>query len=159
MPPTVEETTKRSGLIWVQVPGRRPQPVWHLWHEGAAYVVGGDGEQPTAGLEEADTARIGVRSKDTGARVLVWEARVEPVPVGSDAWTAVIPLLLAKRLNLVDAADAAQRWARDCRAFRLVPTGRITESADRPLTDSGAAPPAATPATTPVPRPFTFRRS
>ncbi|NEE53039.1 hypothetical protein G3M55_51635, partial [Streptomyces sp. SID8455] len=42
----VEEATKKSGLIWVRAAGPA-RAVWHVWHEGAAHLVGdGPGEQP-----------------------------------------------------------------------------------------------------------------
>lgn len=42
----VEEATKKSGLIWVRGTGPA-RALWHVWHEGAAHLVGdGPGEQP-----------------------------------------------------------------------------------------------------------------
>lgn len=47
----VEEATKKSGLVWVRGPGGSSRALWHVWHEGAACVVGdGAGEQPLPGL-------------------------------------------------------------------------------------------------------------
>jgi hypothetical protein len=56
----VEEATKKSGLIWVRgisVPAPSgpddevpAQALWHVWHDGAACLVGdGPGEQPLRG--------------------------------------------------------------------------------------------------------------
>lgn len=40
-----EEATKKSGLVWVRGSGPA-RAVWHVWHEGAALLVGGGpGEQ------------------------------------------------------------------------------------------------------------------
>ncbi len=39
----VEEATRRSGVIWISVPGAGPpRPAWHIWHAGCA--------RPAAGL-------------------------------------------------------------------------------------------------------------
>ncbi|MGH3659490.1 MAG: hypothetical protein ACRDUA_22820, partial [Micromonosporaceae bacterium] len=49
----LDETMKKSGLVWITVPGRRPAPVWYVWRGGAdpaAYVLTGGGEQPLPGL-------------------------------------------------------------------------------------------------------------
>ena len=154
----IDEVTKKSGLVWVQVPGRRPQPVWHLWHDGSAYVVSGGSEQPDPGLADTPLARVSVRSKDNGSRVVVWEAHVEPVQPDSERWTTVGPLLLAKRLNAPDGAAAPARWAAECRVYRLTPTGRLLETPDDPYPGSGAASPPPTPAATRVRRPFTIGR-
>lgn len=35
----VEEATKKSGLIWVRGTGPA-RALWHVWHEGAAVLVG-----------------------------------------------------------------------------------------------------------------------
>lgn len=64
----VEEATKKSGLIWVEGPGGPARALWHVWHEGAACLVGdGPGEQPLPGLTDGGTAEVTVRSKDKGA--------------------------------------------------------------------------------------------
>lgn len=52
----LDEAMKKSGLVWVTVPGRRPAPVWYVWRGGAdpaAYVLTGGGEQPVPGLLDA----------------------------------------------------------------------------------------------------------
>lgn len=36
----VEEATKKSGLIWVRGPEGPARALWHVWHEGAACLVG-----------------------------------------------------------------------------------------------------------------------
>ncbi|MBV9293062.1 MAG: hypothetical protein JO222_11485, partial [Frankiales bacterium] len=37
----IDEATKRIGLVWVRsaLPGHRAQPVWHVWQDGAVYVL------------------------------------------------------------------------------------------------------------------------
>ncbi|CAM5740196.1 hypothetical protein SALBM311S_12122 [Streptomyces alboniger] len=65
----VEEATKKSGLIWAQGPGSPARALWHVWHEGAACLVGdGPGEQPLPGLADGADAEVTVRSKDKGGR-------------------------------------------------------------------------------------------
>ncbi|MDL5203651.1 hypothetical protein [Streptomyces sp. ALI-76-A] len=141
----VEEATKKSGLIWVRGPGGPARALWHVWHEGAACLVGdGPGEQPLPGLAEGTEAEVTVRSKDKGGRLVSWTAKVvEPAP-GSPAWDAAVAELKGKRLNAPDGEAMTERWARECRVLRLEPTGVRAPLPDGDL----AAPPLPTPATT-----------
>lgn len=146
----VEEATKKSGLVWVQAPGGRARAVWHVWHEGAACVVGdGPGEQPLTGLTDGATAEVTVRSKDKGGRLVGWSARVSELAAGSAEWEAAVAELKGKRLNAPDGETMTERWARECRVLRLVPTGAMAALPDGSL----ATAPAASPVTTrrPVP--------
>ncbi len=149
----VAEAMKKSGLIWLRLGGQRAQPVWHLWHDGAAYVLHGGDEQPAPGLAAPGTAAVSVRSKDSGGRLLVWPATVSAVLPGCPEWDVVVPLLAAKRLNAADGPAAPDRWARTSLVHRLVPAGPLLESWTDPDTGSGAAEPPETPATTQVPLP------
>ncbi|MGV4887005.1 hypothetical protein ACSR0Z_10340 [Streptomyces viridosporus] len=143
----IEEATKKSGLIWVEGPGTPARALWHVWHEGAACVVGdGPGEQPLPGLADGVPARVTVRSKDKGGRLVSWTARVVELPSGSEEWTAAVDGLKGKRLNAPDGEAMAQRWARECRVLRLEPTGETA-----PLPDGSLAEP-------PLPTPVTTRR-
>src|SRR4051812_10229603 len=52
----IEDAAKKSGLIWVRATGLahgvgpgREQPVWHVWQDGAVYVLTGGLEQPAPG--------------------------------------------------------------------------------------------------------------
>ncbi|CAM5415800.1 hypothetical protein [Streptomyces abikoensis] len=147
----IEEATKKSGLIWVRGPEGPQRALWHVWHEGAAHVVGGPGEQPLDGLGLADggEAAVTVRSKDKGGRLVTWTARVAELPAKGEAWEAAVGELKAKRLNAPDAERIAERWARECRVLRLEPSG-----ATAPLPDDAlAAVPLPTPATTRRPMP------
>ncbi|MET8008676.1 hypothetical protein ABZU86_33535 [Streptomyces sp. NPDC005271] len=149
----VEEAAKKSALIWVQGTEGAPRALWHVWHEGAATLVGdGSREQPLQGLGLTDggTATVTVRSKDKGGRLVSWPARVVELTPGGEAWTAAVEELKGKRLNAPDAERIAERWARECRVLRLEPaSGALAE----PPTDSLAAAPLPTPAITrrPVP--------
>ena len=156
VPPLVDEATKKSGLVWISVDGGRTAPVWHLWHEGRAYVVTGGSEQPLPGAESALSAVVAVRSKDQQAgRLVEWVADVERVEPGTPTWDEVVPLLHAKRLNAPDGEEQPSRWARECLVLQLTPTGELREPGD----GSYAAPPLPTPAATPTRRPFTIGKA
>lgn len=156
----VEEATKKSGLIWVRgdgVPSTHVQghgvpsrALWHVWHEGAACVVGdGPGEQPLPGLIDRGAAVVTVRSKDKGGRLVAWDATVVELAPRSPEWEAAVAELKGKRLNAPDGEAMPERWARECRVLRLEPTG-----ATRPLPDGSlAAMPVPTSATTRQPIP------
>lgn len=147
----IEETAKKSALVWVRGPGGTARALWHVWHDGAVWVVGGPGEQPLDGLELADGGRatVSVRSKDKGARLVTWPAAVtEPAP-GAESWTAAAEELRGKRLNAPDADGLVDRWAAECRLLRLAPAGPPVELPDT----SQAAAPVASPATTRGPLP------
>ena len=142
----VEEATKKSGLIWVQGPVGPSRAVWHVWHEGAAVLVGdGPGEQPLPGLSEGAEAEVTVRSKDKGGRLFTWPATVVELAAESPEWEAAVAELKGKRLNAPDGEAMPARWARECRVVRLVPRAGET----RPLPEGSlSAPPVPTSATT-----------
>lgn len=146
----IEEATKKSGLIWVAGPGVPARALWHVWHEGAACVIGdGPGEQPLPGLSDGGPAEVTVRSKDKGGRLVSWSATVAELPPGSEAWEAAVAELKGKRLNAPDAETMPERWARECRVLRLEPTGALAPLPDGSLAEA----PRPTPVTTrrPVP--------
>ncbi|MEU7717956.1 hypothetical protein [Streptomyces tibetensis] len=143
----VEEATKKSGLVWVQGPDGPARALWHVWHEGAACLVGdGPGEQPLPGLADGAEATVTVRSKDKGGRLVTWTARVGELAPGSEAWDAAVAELKGKRLNAPDGEAMTDRWARECRVLRLEPTG-----ATAPLPDGSLSEP-------PLPSPVITRR-
>ncbi|RPF36058.1 hypothetical protein [Streptomyces sp. TLI_185] len=146
----VEEATKKSGLIWVRGPGSAARALWHVWHEGAACVVGdGPGEQPLPGLADGGGAEVTVRSKDKGGRLVSWPAKVVELTPGSEEWEAAAAELKGKRLNAPDGEAMTGRWARECRVLRLEPAG-----ASAPLPDGSLAEaPLPSPATTRQPIP------
>lgn len=142
----VEEATKKSGLIWVRGERGVERALWHVWHEGAACLVGdGPGEQPLPDLVDGGAALVTVRSKDKGGRLVGWHARVVELTPGSEAYEAVVGELKGKRLNAPDADTVLERWARECRVVRLEPSGEAVE----PASDGSlAAVPMGSPATT-----------
>ncbi|GHF17836.1 hypothetical protein ACWDSD_40035 [Streptomyces spiralis] len=146
----VEEATKKSGLIWVKGPGVPARALWHVWHEGAACLVGdGPGEQPLPHLADGGTAEVTVRSKDKGGRLVTWAAKVVELAPESEAWQAAVAELKGKRLNAPDGEAMTARWARECRVVRLEPTGTVAPPPDGSLADA----PLPTPATTRRPIP------
>ena len=160
----VEEATKKSGLIWVQggasaldtgAHGAPPRALWHVWHDGAACVVGdGPGEQPLPGLVDGGDAVVTVRSKDKGGRIVIWPAKVVELTPGSPEWGGAVAELKGKRLNSPDGEKMPGRWRGECRVLRLEPRGTTM-----PLpSDSQAAPPLPTRATTRRPIPAALPR-
>ncbi|MET9834093.1 hypothetical protein ABZ078_33435 [Streptomyces sp. NPDC006385] len=146
----VEEATKKSGLIWVKGPGAPARALWHVWHEGAACVVGdGPGEQPLPGLADGAGAEVTVRSKDKGGRLVSWSAKVVELAPGSEPWEAAVAELKGKRLNAPDGEAMPRRWARECRVLRLEPTGGTAPLPEGSLSEA----PLPTPATTRQPIP------
>ncbi|MGY0491957.1 hypothetical protein [Streptomyces sp. WG-D5] len=147
----VEEATKKSGLIWVRGAEGVERALWHVWHEGAACLVGdGPGEQPLPGLVDGGSAVVTVRSKDKGGRLVGWRATVVELAPGTEAYEGVVGELKGKRLNAPDAEGMTGRWARECRVVRLEPVGGGVE----PVAEGSlAAVPVGSPATTrnPVP--------
>lgn len=121
MPPSltlIAEATRRSGVLWLSSAAVPPTLVWHLWHDDAAYVVCGDGEQGLAPL--GPEATVTVRSQD-GRRVVEWAARVERLTPDSADWDAVTPLLAAARLNTPVATGLPEHWAQHGTVLRLTP--------------------------------------
>lgn len=127
VPAIVEEATRRSAVVWVAASGAdRAAPVWHLWHEGRAYVVHGGLEQPLRGVSAGGRVVVLVRSKATQSdRLVQWVALVDRVTPGTDLWDEVVPLLHVKRLNPPDGAAQPERWARESTVLRLTPTGEL----------------------------------
>jgi hypothetical protein len=146
----VEEATKKSGLIWVRGPEGPSRALWHVWHEGAACLIGdGPGEQPLPGLTDGGPAEVTVRSKDKGGRLVTWTAKAVELTPGSEAWDAAVAELKGKRLNAPDGEAMTERWARECRVLRLEPTGSMLPLPDGDLAQA----PVPTAATTRQPIP------
>ncbi len=129
--PIVDEATKRSSVLWLDVAGAaQPQPMWHLWQDGVAYVVTGGLEQPWPGDALATTAVVLVRSRERQGDLLVrWEAAVAHVEPGTPLWDEVVPVLHAKKMNRVDGEQQPDRWARECTVRSLTPTGLLLDVA------------------------------
>ncbi len=155
----IEESAKKSGLLWVSGDGAPAVGLWHVWHDGAVTLVGGGpGEQPLRGLDDGGTALVTARSKDKGGRLVTFPATVAELPPDGEAWQAAVAELKGKRLNAPDAPVMADRWARECRVLRLTPSGPPAEAPGTMPEGSGAAVPVATPATTRRPIPSALPR-
>lgn len=139
----VEEATKKSGLVWVRGEGAgsdagsQERALWHVWHDGAAHVVGdGPHEQPLPGLVAGGRATVTVRSKDKGGRLVSWTASVRELEPRSEEWESAVSELRTKRLNATDTEGLREEWARGCRVLRLevagvgaeLPTGSLAEA-------------------------------
>lgn len=120
-PSLVHEATRRSGVVWVRVGGRAPRVVWHVWYEGADYVLHGGGEQEVPGLADAATAEVTVRANSNGAAVVTWPATVTTVEPDGDDWKAVEPLLRKTRWHA--EPDPTRRWRTQATLSRLSPCG------------------------------------
>ncbi len=139
------EAATKSGLLWVDVPGDRAWPAWHVWVDGTAYVVSGPGEQALPELPESVV--LVLRSKDTGGRLLRVAARAEPLRPEDARWEPATTALKAARLN-APVGDVVGRWAAEATVTALVPQLPLLEGPGGYDDASGAAAPAATPATT-----------
>ncbi|TDC72130.1 hypothetical protein [Streptomyces hainanensis] len=142
----IEESAKKSGLVWVRGSSGPARALWHVWHDGAVCVVGGPGEQPLDGLDEPLV--VSCRSKDKGGRLIAWPATVTVLTPDAPEWEPTVTALAAKRLNAPDTDGLAARWAAECRVLRLTPAATPVERPDTMPTASPAAPPRPTPATT-----------
>jgi len=144
----IEEGAKKSALLWLTVRGGPPRPVWHVWLDGAAWLVTGrraDGvEQYVEGLTGVDRVVVDVRGKDKGGRLPGWTARVAVVPPGADGYDAGVLALHGARLNAPDGEAQPERWARECDVVRLTPSGPVLAT----TTDGGHAVPIGSPAVT-----------
>lgn len=148
------EAATKSGLLWVDVPGDRAWPAWHVWVDGTAYVVSGPGEQALPELPESVV--LVLRSKDTGGRLLRVAARAEPLRPEDARWEPATTALKAARLN-APAGDVVGRWAAEATVTALVPQLPLLEGPGGYDDASGAAAPAATPATTRTWHPWHLR--
>ncbi|MBB4700997.1 hypothetical protein BJ982_002541 [Sphaerisporangium siamense] len=118
----IEEAAKKSSVLWISLPAG-DRLAWHVWHDGALYVVTGGGEQALPGLVDAARVTVTLRSKDNGARLVAFEARVRVVDQSSpsEGDAGAIAALAKERLNAPDAAGLASRWAAGSSVVRLAP--------------------------------------
>jgi hypothetical protein len=151
----ISEAAKKSGLLWLSLPGlSQPRAAWHLWHGDAAYVLtGGEGEQPMPGLPEAERVQVTLRSKDKGGLLISFVAACAPVEPGTGLWDEVAPLLAKDRLNAASHEGQLARWADDAYIVRLVPTDEVIEAPGAYPDDYASVRPVPTPATTAGPPP------
>ena len=141
----LSEAGKKSGMLWIDIPGDRAWPAWHVWLDGRAYVLTGPGEQSLPVLP-GDIA-LTFRSKSTGGRLVTVPAEAVVVTAQDSRWDEVTTALKGSRLNS-PAGDAVARWATDATIYALTPHGDAVQGPGNYSQESGAAQPAATPATT-----------
>lgn len=145
----VDEASRKAGLVWLDYEGGgQPRPAWHVWRDGAAYVVTGGDEQHLPGLADASTVTVVVPSKDSRARVVTWRAEASVVTPAEADWQPAVTALAAGRLNEPEARTAAERWATGATVIRLRPTGEVVESPGHQPDASHATAPRETTATT-----------
>ncbi|WP_283135587.1 hypothetical protein [Rhizohabitans arisaemae] len=116
--PLIEEAAKKSGVLWV---GSRL--AWHVWHDGAIYLVTGGAEQRLPGLATTPRTPVTLRSKDSGGALITFEAEVTVVAPGTKEWDAAVPVLAKERLNAPDTESMPARWAAESTVLKLRPTG------------------------------------
>ena len=141
----LSEAAKKSGLLWIDLPGDRAWPAWHVWVDGTAYVVTGPGEQTLPALPADVTVTF--RSKDTGGRLVTVPAHATVVSADDPRWDDVSTALKASRLN-APAGDTVARWASEATVYALTPHGDALEGPGGYSQESRVAQPAPTPATT-----------
>ena len=155
----VEEATRKSGLIWVGIADQPARAVWHVWNDGGAYLVVGGGVQELPGIDAVSTVTVSVRSKDKGGRLVTWTARPRVVVPDGQEWTTVVAMLHAQRLNPPDGEQQPKRWRRSSVVYRLEPTGLVAERPGSMPTESQAAAPLGSPATTRGRLPFVIGKA
>ncbi|MFC4587444.1 hypothetical protein [Sphaerisporangium corydalis] len=117
----IEEGAKKSSVLWVSLSGR-DRLAWHVWHDGAIYLVTGGEEQSLPGLADASSVRVTLRSKDNGAELISFTAAVTVVDQSAEAEAPVIALLAKDRLNAVNSPELTSRWSTTSAIIRLTPT-------------------------------------
>jgi hypothetical protein len=143
----VAQAATKSDLLWVRpTSGERAWPAWHVWYDGAAYVVSGPGEQDLPAL--TGDVEVILRSKDTLARLVTVRGTATTVAPQDPGWAAAAAALKAKRLNAPDPEHLLDRWAVTATITRLTLDGGLVERPGRYDDRSGAAAPAPTEATT-----------
>ncbi len=142
----VAEAAAKSDLLWVRPAPERAWPAWHVWLDGAAYVVSGPGEQQLPPL--AGEVDLILRSKDTWARLVTLRAAATTVAPQDVEWAEVAAALKAKRLNAPDPDGLLERWAAGNTITRLQPRGPVLEEPGHYDESSGSAAPPPTEATT-----------
>lgn len=154
----IDEGMRRCALLWIEVPGGRTWPAWHVWVDHTAYVLSGPGEQPLPELP--GQVVLVIRSKDTLGRLLRITADTRRLSAENrelrEEWERVTAALRAGRLNS-PPGDPVARWAEHNTVTALTPVGEAVEGPGSYDDASGAAPPLPTPATTASWRPWHAR--
>lgn len=164
-PAALETAMKGAGIVWLSPSGADASahpyttgPIWHVWSDGACYVLTGPGEQAVPGVVDGSRCEVTARNL-AGGRAITWTATVAALdPAGAD-WAAVAPKLAANRLNGGDPVAVLPTWPGRLTILRLQPTGEIPAAGTSPSDDSQAAAPLPSPATTPYRMPADLTRA
>jgi hypothetical protein len=152
----VAEACTKSSVLWLKPAAEdRFHPAWHVWHQDAVHVVSGIGEQLLPSL--TGPVDVWVPSKETGARVARFTAWGDTLGIDSPRWEDAAAALRAKRLNTREPEEQRARWSGGAMITRLEPLALTTSGSGTEDEDSGARPPAKSPATTVGRRPWHLR--
>jgi len=167
----LDTVMKSAGVVWLSAEpaadsgGIRPAdpippttgPVWHVWSDGACYLLTGPGEQPLPGIVAGGRCTVTARNA-AGGRAITWAATVEALDPSGTQWQAVAPKLAAGRLNGGDPVVVVPTWPGRLTVLRLRPTGEQASAQTGLPDDSHAAAPLPSPATTPYRMPSRITR-
>jgi len=152
----VAEACSSSGVIWVRpIDEARSHLAWHVWHADAVHVIYGVGEQDLPLL--SGHAEVRVPSKDDHSALILFVARAQVLAPESPAWQDAVTALAAARLNALEPAEAAQRWAVGCLVSRLEPLTVLASGPGPRNAPDPAEPPPGNPGTTTTRRPWHLR--
>ena len=130
----LSEAMNKTGVLWVDAEGDRPWPVWHVWDDGAAYVVSGPGEQPLPWLPK--DVQLVLKSKDTATSVRSPEEsrwiRWVRLPRGA-AWISISDSSFCFKCRRADFLMARRTAATDASAPAL---SRINTAASEAIAAS-----------------------
>ena len=117
-----QEALRTSSVVWLTLPGcLQPRIAWHVWHDGAAYVVHEGTEQSLPGLVQLRQVEFAVRSKDTGALLVRGTASAHTLAPSDPRWVEAAAAVHAHRQSPPDGAQQPARWASQSTLTVLVP--------------------------------------
>lgn len=155
---------KGAGVVWLCPAGPTASayppttgPIWHIWTDGACYVLTGPGEQPVPGIIDGSRCEVTARNAD-GGRALTWAATVSVLDPATPDWAVLAPKLAAGRLNGGDPVAVLPTWPGRLTILRLLPTGEMATPETGLPDGSQAAVPLPSPATTPYRMPSDITR-
>lgn len=124
-------------------------PVWHVWADGACYLLTGPGEQPLPGIVDGGRCQVTARNS-VGGRAITWTATVQALDPAGTEWASVAPKLAAARLNGGDPVAVVPTWPDRLTILALRPTGELATAETGLPDDHQAAASQPSPTTTPV---------
>ncbi|HEX9695415.1 MAG TPA: hypothetical protein VGB64_03775 [Actinomycetota bacterium] len=125
VPGPLDAALSKSTLCWLEVPqpdgAVAPFGIWFGYEDGRVYVLFGEGEQEVTGLDKARYVRLIARSKDVQSRIGEIDCAVQILPKDARWDSLVQDLLIGRRLNVRDPANASKRWREQCEIAMLTP--------------------------------------